>query len=91
MYSTCQNLRILLTVSTCTVAVHSFQSPIQVVGPLIAGEFLKQYKLILKQILRTLSDISQGLYLSLFVPEVNFTENFHTVQKICFETFKILK
>ena len=60
-------------------------------GPLIAGEMLKQYKLILKQILHTLTDISQGMYLSLFFPELIFTKNFDAVQKICFENFKILK
>ena len=60
-------------------------------GPLIAGEILKQYNLILKQILYTFSDISQGMYLSLFFPDLIFVENFHAVQKICFENFKILK
>ena len=39
---------------------------LQIVRPLIADEILKQYKLILKLILHTLSDISQKMYLSLF-------------------------
>ena len=57
---------------------------IQVVGPLIAGEILKQCRLILKLILCTLSDISQGMYLSLFFPELILAESFHVVYKNMF-------
>ena len=54
---------------------------LQVLGPLSAGEILKQSKLILKPMLHTLSDISQGMYLNLFLPELIFAKNFHVVQK----------
>ena len=51
----------------------------------------KQCKLILKLILHTLSDILQGMYGGLFFMELIFAENFHVLQKLCFENFKILK
>ena len=56
----------------------------QVVGPLTAGETLKQCKFILKLILHTLRDISQGMYLSTWV----FTsKNVHVIQKNMFWKF----
>ena len=68
----------------------SFQNALQVVGPLIGAEILKQYKLILKQILQTLSDISQGMYLNLSFQSLVLLTIFMPYKQ-CFKNFKILK